>query len=439
MTKRKLSKQVKNNKSNKVKVLVYADAPPCATGFSTVARNICEALYNTGKYDIDILGINYWGDPHGFPYRIWPTGVNAQKDPYGREKVAKMIPQMEFDILFFLQDTFILNFVPELIKKLKAQGKKFKSICYFPIDGQPKEEWIKNVNPVDYLVAYSQFGASKAKEVYSSCQDLHVIPHGANIVDYKPLSEADIKKFKEMYFGKHQGKFIITNLNRNQHRKDIPRTIAAFKEFRKQVPESILYLHMASQDQGWNLIDVCKSFGFNNKEDVIFPENFGPNQGYPREVVNMIYNASDLVVSTTLGEGFGLSWVEAMATKTPVLMPGNTTMDEFITEDRGYLSKSGTNPSLYTVLPHDNEVVRPLVDVEDMANKMVHIHNNYEEAMEKANNAYEWVTKELNWQGKIAESWVDIFNKAYKDHIEELVSKKVEWNNSNRVVAAESL
>ena len=70
----------------KIKILVYADSPTCATGFGSVTRNICEALYKSGRYDIDILGINYWGDPHVFPYRIWPTGTNGERDPYGRKK-----------------------------------------------------------------------------------------------------------------------------------------------------------------------------------------------------------------------------------------------------------------------------------------------------------------------------------------------------------------
>jgi hypothetical protein len=91
----------KNNVKEKVRVLAYCDAPTCATGFGTVSRIILSGLYATGRYEIDILGINYWGDPHNFPFRIWPTGTNAEKDPYGRKKVFSMIPRMEYDILFF--------------------------------------------------------------------------------------------------------------------------------------------------------------------------------------------------------------------------------------------------------------------------------------------------------------------------------------------------
>jgi glycosyltransferase involved in cell wall biosynthesis len=429
---------LKKPAQNKIKVLAYCDTPSCATGFGTVSRNIFEGLYSTGRYAIDVLGINYWGNPHPFPYRIWPTGTNPQNDPYGRQKICKMIPQMEFDLLFFLQDSFIMDFLPELIPQLRLGGKKFKSICYYPIDGVPKEQWIKNISAVDFPVSYCEYGKRLSQEVYPSVTELGMIPHGVNIREYYPLAEQEIKEFRQKYFASQANKFVWTNLNRNQQRKDIPRTIMAFSEFKKIVPDSVLYLHMAKQDQGWDLLEVCKSFGLNIRTDVIFPENFGPNQGYPRDVVNLIYNVSDCVVSSCLGEGFGLSWIEAMAAKTPILMPNNTALTEFITEDRGYLIDSGTNPSLYTVLGHDNEVIRPLVDVDDMVKKMLHIYKNYDEAKQKAENAYKWVTTSMDWQRSIVPQWIPVFDNAYKSLLIDLnAPAKIEKDRNETIDAEE--
>lgn len=401
----------------KIKVLAYSDSPTCATGFGTVSRNIFEGLFRTGRYQIDVLGINYWGDPHTFPYRIWPTGTNPERDPYGRKKITNMIAHsnLEFDILFFLQDTFIMDFLPELKRFLTERGTKYRSICYFPVDGHPKEQWIKNVNSTDYPVAYTEYGKREAMKVFSGCKDLKVIPHGVNTADYYRHPEDTIMAFRKQYFGSNADKFIFVNLNRNQQRKDIPRTIHAFREFKEQVPNSLLYLHMAQKDVGWDLVEVCRSYGLNIKEDVVFPENFGPNQGYPREIVNMIYNSIDCVISTTVGEGWGLSWIEAMATKTPIIMPGNTAMVENITEDKGYLVRSGADNSLYTVIPNDNEIIRPLVDVDHLVELMLNVYNHYDEALEKAENAYRWVTTDLNWQTSVVPMWVKLFDKAYDE------------------------
>jgi len=304
-------KEKKDIGKGRIHVLAYCDSPTCATGFSTVSRNVFEELYKTGRYGIDILGINYWGDPHAFPYRIWPTGTNPDRDPYGRKKVCNMIPQMDFDILFLLQDTFILDFVPELITYLRKNNKKFKSILYYPVDGVPKEQWIKNISYADKVFTYTQYGLEQSKRVYPDAPNIGIIPHGVNTKDYYLLHKNDIKDFKRKYFGHNADKFIFMNVNRNQQRKDIPRTIQAFVEFRKQVPDSVLYLHMAQVDQGWNLPELCKFLNLSITDDVIFPQNFGPNQGYPRQVLNMLYNCVDCVVSTSIGEGWGLClWPE---------------------------------------------------------------------------------------------------------------------------------
>jgi len=435
-------KTVATNK--KIKVLAYCDAPTCATGFGTVSRNIFEGLYKTGRYEIDILGINYWGDPTSVPYRIWPTGTNPQKDPYGRQKVLNMIPRMEFDILFLLQDSFILEFVPKLINHLRTNtDKKFKSILYYPVDSIIKQSWAENIAPADYLVAYSEFGKQETLKRIDR-DDIMIIPHGANTREFFPIPGDGINQFKSQYFGPYKDHFIITNVNRNQQRKDIPRTIRAFKEFRKIVPESLLYLHMAVKDQGWDLGEVCKYMGLDITKDVIFPKNFGPNQGYPREILNMIYNCSDVVVSTTLGEGFGLAWMEAMAAKRPIIMPANTMLPEFINEETGWLVKSGNNPSLWTTIQFDNEVQRPLTDVEDMVKVLKEVHDNPEEAKRRAENAYKWINKEMDWLRSIAPMWVELFDKAWEDMQEsdkdiDNILDQLGGKSKNTIIEAEEL
>lgn len=434
------------DKGKKIRVFAYCDSPTCATGFGTVSRNIFEGLYNTGRYDIDVFGINYWGDPHNFPYRIWPAGTNKDRDPYGRQKAVSMIPRMQFDLLFLLQDSFIMDFLPVLLPHMKENSSKsFRSILYFPVDSILKEKWGKNISDADTIVAYSEFGKQEALKVMPNHEDMKVIPHGVNTREFYPLPKHEVEAFRKEYFKSEADKFIITNLNRNQQRKDVPRTIQAFKEFRKQVPESILYLHMAMQDQGWDLPEICRQMELDITKDVIFPQNFGPNQGYPREIVNALYNASDVVVSTTLGEGFGLSWIEAMAAKVPIVMPRNTALTEFITEDKGYLINSGSNPSLWTVIPHDNEVMRPLVDVDDMVKTLVHIYNNRDEATQKAENAYKWIVNEMDWQRGIAPMWIKVFDEAYEtmqkeetEHSED-VNELVSQLGKKKVIESEEL
>lgn len=397
----------------KKKILVYADSPTVKTGFGTVSRNILANLYRTGKYDIDIFGINYHGTPHELPYRIWPAADGQAGDPYGRKKFCYFCMQHDFDILFVIQDTFITDFIPELVQHLKQNRQKpFKTVMYYPVDSVIKPAWAKNIEPVDQLVCYTEFG--KQETLKNINKEIEVVYHGVNCNDFHPLPKADVEAFRKNYFGNLADKFIFMNVNRNQQRKDIPRTMQAFTEFRKQRPDSILYLHMAKKDQGWDLVELCGQFDLDPTKDVVFPENFEPNQAYPIEILNMLYNCADCIISTTLGEGFGLGWVEAMACMKPTISPRNTAMKELIAEDMGYLVDSGSEASLWTCIPHDNEIMRPLVDVDDMVHKMLSVYDDYDAAKEKAAKAYQWVTKELPWEGKIADSWKKIFEEAGK-------------------------
>jgi glycosyltransferase involved in cell wall biosynthesis len=397
----------------KTRILYYGDAPVVATGFGTVSRNILVPLYNTGDYDITVLGINYWGDPHKCPFPIWPVGFNKEKDPYGRESVQHRIANSDFDILMMTQDSFILEFIRDFLPQLKFSNKKFKSIVYFPIDGVPKKSWVEAMAVADYPVTYTQYGYEECIKACESIKNkLRVVPHGINAGDFYPISYGEMWDFRRRYFGPMADKFIVTNVNRNQQRKDIPRTMFAFREFLKKCPNSVLYLHMAVRDQGWNLDEVCTSMDLVINRDVIFPQNFGPNQGFPVSVLNKIYNASDVVVSSTTGEGWGLAQVEAMATRTPIISPDNTACSEIVGKDRGLLVRSGHDIDYYAVLPNDNEVCRPLISVSDMADALEKLYNDEVLCMKLGEAGYEWITNNLVWDKHITKQWKSIVEEA---------------------------
>jgi hypothetical protein len=72
---------------SKIKVLFYGDAPTASTGFGVVAKNILTNLHKTGKYDITILGVNYFPEPNPYQktFDMWPLGFFGKGDPFGRQ------------------------------------------------------------------------------------------------------------------------------------------------------------------------------------------------------------------------------------------------------------------------------------------------------------------------------------------------------------------
>jgi glycosyltransferase involved in cell wall biosynthesis len=172
----------------------------------------------------------------------------------------------------------------------------------------------------------------------------------------------------------------------------------------------IMYLHMAHDDAGGNLLVMAAHFGFKLGEDIILPSPkvFDVNQGLPIEIINMLYNTADSLLTTTLGEGWGLSITEAMATRTPVVAPDNTSLHEMLADNRGYLAYSGdTNSMWFSLGSQDNERMRPLMDVNEAANDIEKI---IEGKLPDLDGALEWVT-ELSWKN-ICKQWQAIFDKA---------------------------
>lgn len=412
----------------RLKVLAWCDTPTCSTGFGQVAKNIFKIL-GSDKYDINVLGINHGGDAYDtaqFPYRIDPATclLSNDTDLHGRPKLLRKIKNERFDILFIIQDTFLVQTVIGEILKIRKElplDRQFAIIYYYPIDGVPQGSWIRDtVMAVDFPVVYTEYGKKLSYDAVDEKFPLDVIGHGTNKKDFYPLPSTDAYAFRKEVFKEHAEDFLVLNVNRNQQRKDLHRSFAAYGLFHAKYPNSFYFVNAQMNDIGGHIGIIAQQYGLflpdkekGIKGDWAAPAEgtFSASQGYTIPIVNGFYNAVDLVISTTLGEGWGLSCTEAMAVKKPVLFPRNTSLIEMIgeNEERGYMCKSGADlEHLICLGGMDNNIVRPTVDVQDMANKMEYIYLNYAEAKIKAEAAFEWCA---SWED-LAPQWRNVFDRA---------------------------
>lgn len=411
------------NNERKRNLLWLSNAPHLATGFSVVARNILEKLYSTGKYDISIVAINYYGDDEfdrvQFPYKYFPAQNQNHHDRLGMVKFLELLQNDVWDLAFTMYDPFILEAMKNDFQQLRqVKQKPFKWIGYYPVDAEQDSQWVKNsVSLTDYPVAYTYYGAEEILKKDISIKDkLEVIYHGVDPEVFFPVGKNTTLEFKRRYFGKYADDetFIITNINRHQIRKDLTRTMVAYKEFKKQVPNSLLYLHAKNKDVGGDLVTKAQQVGLKPGVDFIIPGNFSEYVGVDERVLNMIYNASDVVTSTTLGEGFGLSSIEAMATKTLTVMPDNSALSEILGEGRGRLVKCGSTTSEFANFgPTDKDRIRPLTNVDDLVENWLWAYNNPEEKAAMEEKAYKWAMKHT-WD-IISDKWVELFDRAWED------------------------
>jgi glycosyltransferase involved in cell wall biosynthesis len=447
-------------KKKPIYMLVWGDTPDCATGFSTVIKNVFTPLANSGKYEIDIIGINDrggWKDPNKYPFRIYPAKnpLSTAEDFHGRPRLIAALagkdPEIKppWDIVFCLNDPFILEetlpvfnqstadvmaTIQETYKKKVNPKAWFKTVAYWPIDSVIKGNWVQHaINKFDETIAYTNYGI---KEIEFGDRTLNenktnvtsrmkVIYHGYNPDQFKPLDEKTKSGFRKQYFENRltDDTFIVTVIARNQMRKDIPRAMAIFKEFQKRRPDSFLYIHAQESDVWGSLKGYASNWHLELGKDWGYPASFSANTGFPVEAVNLLYNVSNCVLSTTLGEGFGFYNFEGMATKTVVVAPNNTChpelhgydakedisdMDKLWEKVRGVPIKCASTSSEWATFGvQDLERPRPLVNVDDAVKKLVWVYDNPDKVKAITDRAYDWV-KQYEWSN-IVKQWDDVF------------------------------
>lgn len=314
--------------TSKVKLLVCADAV-VETGFSRVMHEIIEHL-PANKYEIKWLGVNYYGDPHKYPYEIYPAGLMG--DIYGYKRI-EMFVKWKPDIIFILNDAWIIN------KYLEAIAEAFKEqlpkiVTYVPVDAEDHSpSWYSHFNIVSKVISYTKFGRGVIRKALPILDPI-VIPHGINREDFfkLPGKKEEIKKAvypkgrDDLY-----DSFIVLNANRNQPRKRLDLTIKGFAIFASGKPENVkLYLHCGITDSHIDIVEYAGRYGLSNRL-LLSNLNHGVQQ-VTREQLNFTYNATDVGINTGLGEGWGLTQIEHAITGAPQVVGNHSALKELYSD-----------------------------------------------------------------------------------------------------------
>lgn len=418
----------------KIKILWWSEFF-ANTGFSKVSEAIVGRLTKTGKYDITVLAIGYSGDPYDrekWPITIYNavrfdhSSLMVNQDILGRQRLLDLLKTGEYDVLVNIHDltTLVKDEFPKAIdgarKSLKEAGMKmFRWISYFPVDSEyAREHWVTNgLNYVDCPVAYTEFG-KKCIQAITALKVPEVIPHGIDTKEFYPLPPSEVAEAKEKAFGgAFKGKFVVTNVNANNRRKDIATTIRGFADFKQKNPkaEAVLYLHMQPDSiDGWDINVVANDCGLKPHKDYVFPTNLVEMGGYPVDVMNLIYNLSDVVVTTSMAEGWGLSITEAMAVKKPVVAPRHTAIEEICADGRCLLIEPEWNVDV-NLGQVDWNLTRHKVKTEDLAaylTSLYRLRHSDGDAIRRVGRAYEWV-KALEWDN-VVKKWEELILKQYR-------------------------
>lgn len=399
--------------TKKIKLLAWSDSATAGTGFGTVSRHVLTALYNTGKYEIHHLAINFHGDfldKKEIPWQVQPAKLSGPQDPHGIRMFIRTLIKNEYDLVWVCNDLFVTHQAAEAIQKAKEklynEGKTIpKFVYYYPVDCSVPEEACNFLKICDIPVCYTKHGREETlKTLPKIGESLSEIPHGVDTSSFFPMSLEEIAFHKENLFKIDPSVTMVLNVNRNSTRKQIQYSLVAFREFRKRVPNSIMYLHTAVKDQGGNLIKAIQELGLDPRKDIVFPTKFSPSNPVNIETLNAIYNCGDIFLTTHLGEGWGLTVTESMAAGTPVVAPNNTAMPQQLGENssRGYLYPCNDIAWI------DSSGYREKGLIPDIVHQMMKAYNDgSKKENKKVQAALKW-TEKHSW-ANITKAWIQLF------------------------------
>jgi glycosyltransferase involved in cell wall biosynthesis len=396
-----------------MKIFMWGDGG-APTGFSRVNTEIVKALPKDSE--VHHLAINYKGDPIDLSdiqcdYRLYPA--SARGDIYGLNRIREF-SDGNFDVIYLLNDLWMLD---QVLRIIKDKWKEIPAIViYFPVDATGySKEWFDNFDIVTIPVVYTEFGKKVCNEVVPDIK-FRIISHGTNFDDFYQMDKYESKKKKYSEHPELWDSFIVLNANRNQPRKRIDIALKGFSLFAEGKPDNVHYYHHAGlRDVGWHIHTLLKRYGLEDR--IIFTSMEHNIQRVPIEELNLIYNATDIGINTSLGEGFGLTNTEHAVTGAPQIVPDHSACTELFS-DCGLL--------IPTFMDHTYEntmTVGRVVTPEAVAEQLNKIY--YEEGL-KENLGYKGLMKftqyEYSWEF-VSREFYKTFEEACQLHSQQIQSK----------------
>jgi glycosyltransferase involved in cell wall biosynthesis len=323
------------------KVLWIGDAG-ATTGLGRVTHEIAGGLVRKYGHDISVLGLNYSGDyseaTEGL--KVYRADRWVSNDVFGVRRVAELMALVEPEVTVIVHDPAVVwqylfsnNQDPE--QKLLERP----ILAYCPIDGYDyPSDWLELLPTVVSLVAMSKFGQQTFKPSA-------LVYHGIDTDSFYPVSDehpievegengpvpmGSKEECKEA-LGFDPNKFLILRVDTNTGRKDYAATIKVVAPFLEKHRDVAMHLHAPSNPQtpGVNIPWMLNRYDLLDGQ-VTTSTIADPNNGWPENKLLILYNAADLFISTSRGEGFGLTLAESLACGVPVIAQNVSAIPEVV-------------------------------------------------------------------------------------------------------------
>lgn len=331
------------------RILLLADAGS-TTGFARVSHAIGDRLVRDYGHDIHVLAVNYDGDAGQ-----WDTGLKLylankydSSDTYGRRRYVEMLAEVMPDVVMMINDPYVV--LKDLFRNrfdeqlLMARTRPF--IAYMPVDGtnQPAG-WNRHPElvaklpkvpggsgPHFYPVAMTQYGGkffNTADVIYHGVEERYRPATPEHPITTSTGAVITNKAEAKAVFGFTPDQLMVLRVDRNSHRKNFGDTWRALVPVMKRHSNVVAWFHCRAEGDQLEITQLL-SRDPETANRFFYPGNFSTRNGWAEEDVMCLYAAADIFVSTSWGEGFGLTLAEACAFEVPVVAQAVSSIPEVV-------------------------------------------------------------------------------------------------------------
>jgi glycosyltransferase involved in cell wall biosynthesis len=314
------------------------------TGFGRVMQEILGSL--SSAWEVHHVGIGYKGPRVDAAWTLHPTNLKGG-DVFGAFAALRVIGEVRPDCVFILHDIWMMQYYFEVFE---PAALSCPVVLYFPLDGRITDDaLIAPLAKATHVVAYTPGAASQIDSGFrrlglQSPPTVSVVPHGVDLQSFFPMFPADDlaahAALKREVFGALpdiESSFIILNASRPARRKCLDATLRAFAIFAQDKPVNVkLCLHHAitTDEHARDLRNLADTLGITHR--IAWNPLSSQSGPITDAELNRLYNACDVGLNTSSGEGWGLVSFEHAAAGRAQIVPRHSACAE-LWEDAAYL------------------------------------------------------------------------------------------------------
>jgi hypothetical protein len=319
------------------------------TGYSKVVYNLLGQLATLAP-EVKTYHFGFQRHPSHSSIRTVPKGVisydaaaneDPKEDGFGFNKIHEYLEMVNPDVVMIYNDPLIIHKFIESMKfdKEKSPYKLWLYVdqVYEGIVSPLIESMNKNAHRIYCFTPYWKDIYAK----YAAFPDIRVLENAVDTSFFSKIPEGNRSSIRSS-MGLPSNAVLMINVNRNSHRKRHDLSVMGFTELITRDPSKPYYYMVVTglNAQQGAYYDINRIFTMEIQRRGLNPSDYAKRlmlvdtsaKALPDSAINELYNAADIGVNTSDGEGFGLCQIEHLYTGAPQLVTDIGTYRSFMDE-----------------------------------------------------------------------------------------------------------